>query len=527
MMKKRTVVLSLVLMTSLFFANPNVIKAEEGLKSNTLESTADPVMESVYEKPNETQVETLDRKPITIMYYCDADNDLESDLLNDVEEIKKGITNEINLVTLIDRTEGYTSNKSVLGEDFSDTRLYEINPKKAIRISGGEQFPEITTTSTNFEANMGDANTLKNFIDLCKEKYPADKYVLILANHGGGPKTNDEAESRRAICWDETNGMDTLYTGEISDVLTKEQSVDVFGLDACFMGNAEFAYQFHKGNGGFEADIMVACAPTEWGDGWQYNKILDRLQSKDGDNGEEDLTLKGKEKYYSPKSVTAAEIGGIIIEEQRDSCEGSITDQTLACYDMSKIKDVKVSVDALALTIQDKKLEVENIRGEINNPKIMYYFNSDNKREQLNYPFFDLYDLAKKIEENKNLEKNIKDKAQSVMDAVDDMVLYSYGGKNYKEFKDGKNGLSIFFPSGESKIYMNRKLCKQFEFQYWYSPNDLTEYLALGDSCYGKLKWCQDGLNQEINKVGNWFELLDSWYDDSNDLQGGYNQYQW
>ncbi len=44
---------------------------------------------------------------------------------------------------------------------------------------------------------------------------------------------------------------------------------------------------------------------------------------------------------------------------------------------------------------------------------------------------------------------------------------------------------------------------------------------------YGKIKWCADGLNPTIDDVGNWFELLDSWYDSSNDANGGLNRYQW
>ena len=61
----------------------------------------------------------------------------------------------LNLIVLIDRSSDYTSDDEVLGEDFSDTRMYKIEHKKAIRISGNSEFPEITTNS-NYEANMGD-----------------------------------------------------------------------------------------------------------------------------------------------------------------------------------------------------------------------------------------------------------------------------------------------------------------------------------------------------------------------------------
>ncbi|QXM06241.1 clostripain-related cysteine peptidase [Crassaminicella indica] len=514
----------------------------------------------------------VEKKPITIMYYCDADNDLEPDLLSDVVEMKKGVTKEINLIALVDRHESYSSDQEVFGEDFDDTRLYKINPNEVKRLDGGKQFPKISTIFTTFEANMGDAYTLKNFIDYCKEKYPADKYVLILSNHGGGPRKDPKNEKRKMVCTDETNGYDALYTGEISDVLTKEQSVDVLGLDACYMGNVEFAYQFYKGNGGFEADIMVGCATAEWEQGWKYDKILNRLQTKDGHNNEKDSTLGGYEKYYSPKTITNAQIGAIIVEEQRDSCKNIVTNQTLSCYDLSKVKDVKNAVDGLVVAIEDEKQKIEELRGNISNPKIMHYFYSNNIISQLFYPLFDLYDFAKEIKYSDKFTKTVADevynekqpntvmnevyiekqqtavydviynqnedilitnlsniysKSQTLMDRVDDMILYSYGGEDYDGFKDGKNGLSIFFPSGDSEVYSNRVYHRHFESQFWYSPLDLTKYLALGDMCYGKLKWCKEGINKEINKVGNWFELLDKWYDKDNGPEGGYNEYRW
>lgn len=530
MIKKRIFVFSLVVIISLFFSVPSMATSQETEVLTNVELTE---IESSDSTSNSEQVPTekvkAEKKPITIMYYCDADNDLESLLLNDIQEAKNGITDEINFIALVDRHDYYSSNRTILGSNFADTRLYEIHPQKAKRISGGEEFPEITTTSNNFEANMGDAHTLKSFIDFCKNNYDSDKYVLILSNHGGGPKLEDDLYDKKAICWDETNGNDTLYTGEISDVLTAEQSVDVFGLDACFMGNSEFAYQFHEGNGGFQADVLVGCATSEWGDGWKYDDILSRLQTKSGDNGENDITMGGKEKYYSPDTITNAEIGAIIVEEQRDACEGYEIDQTLSCYDMSEIVGLKNAIDDLAISIKDEKSNIETLKGDISYPLIMCYYSESSQSQQLNYPFFDVYDFAQKINENDSLgfSQDIKNKAQEVMRNADSVVLYSYGGDKYENFKDGKNGITIFFPSGDAEVYKDRRIQNHFESQYWYSPLDLTHLLALGDSCYGKLKWCQDGQNEAINEVGNWFELLDSWYDYDNELSGGWNDYQW
>ncbi len=61
--------------------------------------------------------------------------------------------------------------------------------------------------------------------------------------------------------------------------------------------------------------------------------------------------------------------------------------------------------------------------------------------------------------------------------------------------------------------------------QSWYNSIDTT---AIKDNyLYGKLSWCKDNQTPEINDVGNWFELLDCWFDNSNDETGGVNRYQW
>ncbi len=478
---------------------------------------------------------------LTIMYYCDADNNLESSLLEDIAEMKTGIKDGTKVIALVDRIPNYSSNSTILGENFTDTRLYEIayneeeQTGKATRISGGSEFAEITEVS-NYEANMGDANTLAKFIDFCKANYSARKYALIMSNHGGGVRTEEDAETadlNKAVCWDDTNGHDTLYTGEISDVLELSHSVDLLGYDACLMGSAEIAYQYRPGNGGFEAQVMVASAPTEWGNGWRFDNILERIKvTNDTDNGENDLTMGEQEKYYSPNTMTMLELGGIIVEEQRDSTSAR-TDQQLSCYDLSHAGNVKTSVDAFAKALHTGNSNLENIRGNIMAPNVIHYFRPYSSSEQINYPFFDLYDLAKRTnEDDVNYSQVIRDKAAEVMTAVDNLVAYSFAGSKFNGFTDSQNGVSIFFPKGDNNAWIYDQVAKKYvqirhwSQQWWYNPLDTTVSMGEG-KYYGKIKWCADGLNPTIDDVGNWFELLDSWYDSSNDANGGLNRYQW
>lgn len=473
-------------------------------------------------------------KKLTVMVYSDADNNLEESLLEDIQEMKNGYVDspDLNLILLVDRTPDYSDDATVLGEDFSDTRMYKIENHKAVRIDGGKEFPEITKNS-NYEANMGDAHTLKKFIDSCKANYPADKYALIMSNHGGGARTDkllQEPKNPKAVCWDDTNDGDCLYTAEISDVLTKDESVNVLAYDACLMGTAEVAYQYRPGNGGFQANVMVASAPVVWGNGYKYDNIFKRLKAGGGNNGETDLTLGGKEQNFDPSTVTDLQLGGLMVEEQRDSVEAAkVNNQVLSCFDLTKIEAVKNSVDKMAISLwkENKKADIERLRGTGKNTTLLHYFNENDQREWLSYPYFDLYDLCSKISTDSAFSANIKKLAADVMKNVDDLVVYSYGGKKFKGFTEGKTGLSIFLPDG-NKIYKDvtaNTSYSEWKGQRWYNSIDTTKLQS--DYLYGKLSWCKDGETPKINDVGNWFELLDCWFDSTNDATGGCNGYQW
>jgi clostripain len=473
-------------------------------------------------------------KKLTVMVYSDADNNLEGDLLGDIQQMKDGYVDNsnLNLIVMVDRSPDFSDDSAVLGENFSDTRLFKIQNHNAVRIGGGKQFPEITTNS-NYEANMGDAHTLKKFIDSCKANYTADKYVLIMANHGGGArdgKMPEKPKDPRAVCWDDTDDGDCLYTGEVSDVLTKQESVDVLAYDACLMGTSEVAYQYRPGNGGFQANVMVASAPVVWGDGYDYQRIFSRIKAGGGDNGQEDLTLGGKQKYFDPSTVTDLQLGAVMVEAQRNSVEAAnVKDQVLSTYDLSKAQGVKSAVDNLsvALSNENKKNDIEKLRGSGRSTSLIHYFNTADKSEWINYPYFDLYDLCTKISTGQAFSSNIKDLAKKVMTVVDDMVVYSYGGDSFNGFTQGKSGLSIFLPDGNKirKDQYSGTSFSDWQAQRWYNSIDTTTLEA--NYLYGKLSWCKDGQDPKINKVGNWFELLDSWFDKTNDKNGGYNGYQW
>ena len=167
------------------------------------------------------------------------------------------------------------------------------------------------------ETNSGSPDVLLNFISWAAKKYPAERYALILWNHGGGwaPSEVDQiaqslkspgwdikersssslsqvffrsslqeivglsGPAERAICSDDGSGhsLDTVELGQVIADGTRVigQRFDLLGMDACLMSNLEVAFQLRD-----HVRYVVASEETEPGTGWPYDRILERLTSE-------------------------------------------------------------------------------------------------------------------------------------------------------------------------------------------------------------------------------------------------------
>jgi len=449
-----------------------------------------------------------DKSEWTFIYYSNADNNLELEMLSDVEEMKSGLIEgeNISLVMLIDRY-GVIENKSVFGEDFGDTRLYEIQNGKTIRLEGYEFFPEITRIS-ELELNMGDANNLKKFIQYAKKYFPANKYALFIANHGNGIK-DFELNRTRSISFDETNN-DFIALGEFTDVLTSAESVDFLALDACLMGYIEIAYQFSPITGvdKFSSEYFLASTPVEWSNGFQYDKIFSRFKTSTEISPETDALFGGNELFYSSNTMSAIDIGKVILEEQKDALESTgFYDHSYILLDLKKTESVKKSIDDISRYVYSRsaKLDLESIKGTYPNPVINFYFNNSNSNEWRDYASFDIYDLINGMN-YLPIFSDISTDINLLLQLLDDYILSSYGGSRYINYISGKNGLAVFFPAGDKTYYLS----KYWNYQIWYNPLDAS----LFSNYYGKILWCKDNATRDNGIVENWFELLDYFYDD-------------
>ena len=301
------------------------------------------------------------------MFYLGADNNLEYDIVRNVEQIKESYQGGCNVIIFIDRSSKYSINSKVFGENFSGGRIYRVLKNNDFQLlDKGEVFSEIEGFSEN-SIDSSNIFVLKKFIEYCKSNYPSKHYGLIVGSHGGGSRKIDTLLNKN-IVYDEPND-NWIYTALFTEVLDSSHSVDVLGLDACFMGNLEFLYQIRYGNNSFNAKYVLASPPTEWSQGWNYRaifgRISDYLYDTDGYSG---LT-KDKKLIYSNSTLKPYDLAKIIIEEHYDYTHIETDDQVLAMYDTENITTLKNSFDSLMVSLKDNSSDLFSLREWLVIPK--------------------------------------------------------------------------------------------------------------------------------------------------------------
>lgn len=112
--------------------------------------------------------------------------------------------------------------------------------------------------------SMVDPNTLVDFIQFCAKNYPANRYMLILWDHGGGAISG--------YGYDQT-ASGTMTLDKLNSALKKGGvKFDFIGFDACLMATLETAVVTEP-----YADYLIASEEAEPGTGWYYTNWLSAL----------------------------------------------------------------------------------------------------------------------------------------------------------------------------------------------------------------------------------------------------------
>ncbi|MDD3565317.1 MAG: clostripain-related cysteine peptidase, partial [Methanothrix sp.] len=112
-----------------------------------------------------------------IMIYMAADNNLEDASIFNMNQLERvGSSENTKIIVQWDRSPEYDSSNG----NWTGTKRFLISKDDDEEAIGSQELEDLG------EVDMGDMNSLSEFINWTLQNYPADRYALSLWNHGAG-----------------------------------------------------------------------------------------------------------------------------------------------------------------------------------------------------------------------------------------------------------------------------------------------------------------------------------------------------
>ena len=318
-----------------------------------------------------------------MIYMCGSDLESEYGAASvDIREmLESNIGENINILIETGGTSDWT-NESISEER---NQIYKIEDNELVLVKDDLGL-----------RNMAESSTLKDFITYSTKNYPANRYGLIVWNHGFGTI--------------EGFGRDENFEGdnmELSDMTKALEESDVFfdfiGFDACFMSTIEVAYNLKD-----FSDYLIASSEIEPFAGWYYSNWITELSNN--------------------TSISTEELGKIIIDDfvQHNSNREIPEKAVLAITDLTEIEYVYENLcdffTEINIELNNKNYDkVSLARSEAKNF-------ADNLVDHI-----DAISIAEKLNLNSS---------QELIESINKAVKYKSFTSNMEEV----GGLSIYFP---------------------------------------------------------------------------------
>ncbi|MBE5867796.1 MAG: clostripain [Lachnospiraceae bacterium] len=299
-------------------------------------------------------------------------------------------------------------------------------------------------------ANMGDAQTLYDFLAFADANYPADKVAVTFWNHGGG--------SVSGAAFDEIHGLDSLDLAEMYQAFdavwpaNKENpALELVGFDTCLMATVDVAAIFQN-----FSKYLVASEEVEPGNGWLYSGWLGELAANPDMEGD-DLGIAICNTYYQ-------------------GCEavGTQDQTTLSVTDLTKLTPLLEAYESFGEEAFVAASQEPGFFAELGRAAAQSENYGGNTKEQGYTNMVDLGHLARQT-------AWMLPSAQDVSDALEECVLYQVGGI----YRSEATGLSCYYSYNgdinDFNGYINVGAGTAFKHLYAYG---LTGELAEGGDEY-------------------------------------------
>lgn len=322
------------------------------------------------------------------------------------------------------------SNKGFASGDLQELLNVKLpaNVKVLIQTGGAEQWHNNVVSSNAIErylydssglqriaslpdGDMGNVDTLADFLRYGKDNYTADHRVFVFWDHGGG--------SASGICFDERtknclrlNDLRAAFTS-VYDPSPDNPPFELIGFDACLMAT----YDTVNALDGITR-YVTASEEVEPGIGWEYTGWVNGLVENPAMGG--------------------AKLGKIICDTYIAACEnhGSDKTATLSVIDLNKLPMLRHSYEAYGM---------EALRAAYKSPKKFFSQFGRGAAQAENYGgntrktgYTNMIDIVDLANNTKDLVPNNADK---LINAVDDAVVYKVNGA----YRNRGGGLSSFY----------------------------------------------------------------------------------
>jgi cysteine peptidase C11 family protein len=318
----------------------------------------------------------------TVMVYMSGDNNLEDFIAKDLETelAPTGSSTDVQVVALADRGPGFDRSHG----DWQTTKLFHVT-------QGMTALPGSEVADWG-ERNMGDPQTLVDFVTWSKANYPADHYALYFWGHGWSWHPG-------VVMQDDTNA-DTLDYHEMKPIMNTLGFNDVVGYDGCNMASVEIQSLWHG-----HATALAASQEFVGWEGIQYDVVLAQLAANPAMTADQ-VAIATSASATSEKTFSAVAVDG--------------------------------RWDALRTAIDNFAVAMRN-GAAANRSKMTKAFGFT--RDMWQAPIDkDLYDMAFEI--NKGVsDANMKAKAQAVIAAMGPVVLHE---RHVSQYADA-HGITIFY----------------------------------------------------------------------------------
>jgi hypothetical protein len=347
----------------------------------------------------------------TIFVYGHGDHNLANLLLDDLQEMARSrLSRGVNLIVLTDWNATDTIGDS--NERFPTGAFW-------YRIDGNGRAPRVVARDP--ELDFDDPTILSQAMALAFARFPADRYGLILWDHGGawsggfGGDSQDGSRSREQL---KPLPVETLAAAVKQGLkvagLQGQPPLEFISFDTCLMSGPEIIAPFQD-----VAKVFISNAEIDYGAGWDYDATLTWLSRNRG---------------ASAAELAAAEAG---LWDAHHRVQG-LNDQLLrshAAFDTSKVAALGPAIRDLVGAVRSEGGAVDVARG---------MFRSDppySKFVDASGTLADLRDLGDVLSSLKGSTRSgVARAASRALDTISSARLaHSYGSLREKQ-----SGLHIF-----------------------------------------------------------------------------------